>query len=366
MLNAPGVLIIGGGPAGAAAAWRLARAGHDVLLCERRPQPCPQVCGEFLSASACAELADLGVSPQELGAASISHLRLVHGSRQVRAPLPLPACGLSREVLDQQLLRRARDRGARVRRGLAVRRLERTRQGWRAVLGDGAALEAPIILLATGKHDLRSHRRPRLAGADVVAFKMHWRLADAQAAELAGHVELVSLEGGYAGLAPIENDFANLCLVLSARAFARLGRSWERVLERLQHTAPHLGKRLAGARAAWPRPATIAGVPYGYLHQGGAADGPWRLGDQLGVIPSFAGEGIALALRTARLAALAGAAGEPAAAYHHAAVRDVRRPVRAACRLAYLTRRRVARRLVVELGRVPGVLPTLARAVRPD
>jgi len=365
MPNAPDVLIIGGGPAGAAAACRLAGAGHDVLLCERQPKPCPQVCGEFLSAGAGAELGDLGVSPMELGAAPISHVRLIHGRRQVRAPLPFVACGLSREVLDEQLLQCAGERGAHVRRGVAVRRLERTRYGWRAVLGDGAALEAPMVLLATGKHDLRAHRRPRPAGAGVVGFKMHWRLADAQAARLAGHVELVWVDGGYAGLAPIENGLANLCLVLSAGAFARFGSSWERLLGHLEYTAPHLGARLDGAQAVWPRPATIAGVPYGHLHQGGAADGPWRVGDQLAVIPSFTGEGIALALRTARLAALAVRAGEPAAVYYRAAGRDVRRPLRAACHLACLTRPRVARRLVVELGRLPGVLPALARAVRP-
>ena len=364
--NAPGVLIIGGGPAGAAAACRLSSAGHHVLLCERQPQPRPQVCGEFLSANACAELAELDVSPRKLGAAPISHVRLIHGRRQVRAPLPLPARGLSREVLDERLLQRASERGARVRRGVAVRWLERMRHGWRAVLGDGAALEAPTVLLAAGKHDLRSHRRPRPAGADVVGFKMHWQLADAQAAALAGHVELVWLDGGYAGLAPIENGLANLCLMLSAQAFARLGRSWERLLEQLEDMSPHLAARLDGARAAWPRPATIAGVPYGHLHQGGGAGGPWRLGDQLAVIPSFAGEGIGLALRTARLAARSVGAGEAAAAYHQAAVRDVRRAVRAACRLEYLTRPRAARRLVLELGRVPGLLPTLARAVRPD
>ena len=366
MPNAPDVLIVGGGPAGAAAACRLAGAGHDVLLCERQPQPRPQVCGEFLSARAGAELADLGVSPKALGAAPITHVRLIHGARQVRAPLPSAACGLSREALDERLRQRAGERGARVGRGLAVRRLERSRDGWRITLGDGAAIEAPTVLLATGKHDLRAHRRPRPAGAGVVGFKMHWQLADAQAAGLAGHVELAWLDGGYAGLAPIENGLANLCLVLSAEAFARLGRSWERLLGHLEQAAPRLGARLDGARALWPGPATIAGVPYGHLHQGGAADRLYRVGDQLAVIPSFAGEGIALALRTARIAALAVGAGETAAGYHRAAVRDVRRPLRAACQLGYLTRTRVARRLVVELGRLPGVLPALARAVRPD
>lgn len=364
MPGARAILIVGGGPAGAAAACRLARAGHPVELCERQPQPRPQVCGEFLSGAARAELAALGISPRELDAAPISHVRLIDGARQVRARLPFAAYGLSREALDGHLLRCAADHGARIRRGVAVRRLERRGRGWCAVLGDGATAEAPIVLLAAGKHDLRTHRRPRPA-AEVVAFKMHWRLAAPQAAALAGHVELVWLDGGYAGLAPIENGLANLCLVLSARAFARLGRSWEHLLESFADAAPHLAVRLDGARPAWPRPATIAGVPYGHLHRDGAADGPWRLGDQLAVIPSFAGEGIGLALRTARLAASAIDAGGTAAAYHAAAARDLRPSLDTACRLAHLARSPLARRLVLELGRVPGVLPLLARAVRP-
>jgi flavin-dependent dehydrogenase len=365
MVSAPDVLIVGGGPAGAAAACHLATAGCDVLLCERERQPRPKVCGEFLSASACAELAALDVPPDALGAAPSSHVRLVHGTRQARAALPGAACGLSRERLDEQLLVRAGECGARIRRGLSVRRLGYTGDRWRAALADRGAIEAPVVLLATGKHDLRSHRRPRPAGADVIGFKMRWRLADAQAAELAGHVELVWFDGGYAGLQPIEHGLANLCLVIAAAAFARLGRSWPRLLEHLASTAPHFGARLRGARPAWPRPATIAGVPYGHVHRDKArGDGLYRAGDQFAVIPSFTGEGVALALRTARLAALRILAGEPAAAYHRAAGREIRRPMRAARTLARLTRSPLGRHCGLGLARVPGALPELAQAVR--
>ena len=364
MLSAPDVLIVGGGPAGAAAACRLASAGRDVLLCERERQARPKVCGEFLSAGTGAELADLHLSPDALGAAPISHVRLVHGAKQARAALPFAACGLSRERLDERLLARAEACGAHVRRGVSVRRLERTGQAWRATLADGAAIAAPVVLLATGKHDLRSHRRPRGAGPDVIGFKMRWRLTDAQAAELAGHVELAWFDGGYAGLQPIEHGLANLCLVITAAEFARLGRSWPRLLDHLGETAPHLGARLRGARPAWPRPATIAGVPYGHVHrEHGGSDGLYRAGDQFAVIPSFTGEGVALALRTAHLAALRILAGAPAAAYHHAAGRDVRRAMRTAGVLARLTRPRLGQRLAVQLSGLPGALPTLARAV---
>jgi flavin-dependent dehydrogenase len=105
-------------------------------------------------------------------------------------------------------------------------------------------------------------------------------------------------------------------------------------------------------------------VPYGHVHREHAgSDGLYRAGDQFAVIPSFTGEGVALALRTARLAALRILAGAPAAAYHHAAGRDVRRAMRTAGVLARLTRPRLGQRLAVQLSGLPGALPTLARAV---
>jgi flavin-dependent dehydrogenase len=364
MSSAPDVLIVGGGPAGAAAACRLARAGCSVLLCERERHPRPKVCGEFLSATACAELGALEVAPGALDAAPIGHVRLVHGARQARAALPSAAFGLSRERLDQRLLAGAADCGAVVRRGASVRRVERAGRGWRATLADGDAIEAPLVLLATGKHDLRSHRRPRGAGADVIGFKMRWRLTDAQAADLAGHVELLWFDGGYAGLQPIEGAHANLCLVITAAGFARLGRSWPQLLDHLARTAPHFGARLRGAAPAWSRPVTIAGIPYGYVHRDCApSDGLFRAGDQFAVIPSFTGEGVALALRTARLAAHRILAGEPAAAYHHAARRDIRRSMHAARVLSRLTRSPLGRRCAVGLAHLPGALPALAQAV---
>ena len=64
-------------------------------------------------------------------------------------------------------------------------------------------------------------------------------------------------------------------------------------------------------RLLWPRPASIARVPYGYFcADHAAADGLYRVGDQAAVIPSFTGEGVAIALRSARLAAAAVLAGD--------------------------------------------------------
>ena len=303
--------------------------------------------------------------PRDLGAAEIHHVRLVHGRKETRATLPFTAWGLSREVLDEHLLARAAEAGALIRRGVAVRRLQGRAGAWRAALADGTARETPAVLLATGKHDLRGHQRAPTTGGDGIGFKMHWRLTGAQAAALAGHIELVWFEGGYAGLQPVEHGHANLCLVLRSAAYGRLGKSWCRLLAALTKAAPHLGSRLDGAQPLWLRPVTIAGMPYGHVHSDTDGDPHlYRLGDQFAVIPSFTGEGMALALRTARLAAAAIRAREPAAAYHRAARREVIGTMRRARSIERIAGHRLGRRLLVPVGQLPGVVPVLARATR--
>ena len=358
------VLVIGGGPAGAAAAARLAAAGREVVLCERHARPHAQVCGEFISASAADELAALGVHPAGSGAAPIRRLRLVWKATELCAPLPFLGYGLSRERLDEALLARAAQCGAQVRL-VGVRNLERARSGWRAALGDGSAIESPVVLLATGKHELRGHRRPTARRERLIGFKMPWRLCARQQAALTERVELFWLDGGYAGLQRVEQDRANLCLVVRVETWRRAGESWPGLLAHLGALAPALDARLSGACPLRPRPTTIAGLPYGYMCPAKAqSENLYRLGDQFAVIPSFTGEGIAIALRTARLAASAVLAGEPPEGFARAARSDLRRPLRNACRIGSVAAHPAAFRLAMRLGGLPGVLPALARSTR--
>ena len=61
------VLVIGAGPAGAAAARALARAGAAVMLVERGTVGRPRLCGEFVSPEATVDLAALGLALQDAG-----------------------------------------------------------------------------------------------------------------------------------------------------------------------------------------------------------------------------------------------------------------------------------------------------------
>jgi flavin-dependent dehydrogenase len=140
---------------------------------------------------------------------------------------------------------------------------------------------------------------------------MYYRLSDAQTADLANASELTLYAGGYGGIQPVEDGITNFCCVVQRRYFARAGLRWEGLLTKMQQDCPHLAMRLAGAEPLLDKPITITHIPYGYICRA-TEDGLYCIGDQAAVIPSFTGDGISIALHTARRAAAAYLAAEPA------------------------------------------------------
>src|ERR1700724_915012 len=102
-------VIVGGGPAGSAAAFGLAALGRDVMLIERTAKPHNKVCGEFLSVETQTQLQRLGVDPSSLGAVPVEQVAVHSSSRTVTSALPFRALSLSRYRFDDALLRRAED-----------------------------------------------------------------------------------------------------------------------------------------------------------------------------------------------------------------------------------------------------------------
>lgn len=307
------VVVIGGGPAGAAAAADLAGAGRRVIVIERSREPQQSVCGEFLSGPTIQLMARLGLGADRLGALAIERMRLVHGDRVAEAALPFLGGSLPRDRLDRELLDVARQRGALVLRGRPATRLEQLPGGVRAQCG-GQSITASAAVLATGKHELRGRAR---ISADkkrqMLGFKQYWRLAAAQDRRIQGHVEVHLVPGGYAGLQPSPGGRANLCVAVSPWLYDAAGRSWPALLARLCDASPLLAERLTGASPDWPRPLAVAALPYGFVVRGAGHGSIHPVGDQLAVIHSFCGEGIAIALDSGRTAAQRILAGQPSA-----------------------------------------------------
>ncbi len=369
-----GTLVIGGGLAGAAAATWLARAGRPVRLWERERMPMHKICGEFLSWEAQHWLADLGVDLDALGAVAISRVRLVTQGRVVEAPLGFVAKSLTRHRLDAALLAVAETAGAEVQRGVAARGL--AADG--TASGSHGNLAAASVFLATGKHNLRGVVRDGAGTLNhLLGFKAYFRLAPAQRAALSGHIELILLQGGYAGLQMVERDAANLCFLVPAARYQAAGGDFATLLQSLGSEIPHLGERLAVAVPLLSKPLAISGVPYGFLHKPGSGDPArlWRLGDQAAVIPSFTGDGMSLALHSARLATRSFLMGQAPADYYRTLGRDVGGPVRRATwlqRLAEGSSSKLAgqdhpnssARIASVAALFPAILPLAARLTR--
>ncbi len=342
-------------------AIRLAAAGRNVTLIEREPVAHDKVCGEFLSREAVHYLHLAGIDPGTLGAQLIQRVRLSSGNTVVSAPLPFQALSLSRRTLDEALLVRAAE-SCNVLRGSAVHTLDIDGDSWRARLSKGEFLRASAVFLATGKHDLHGFARPPGRQNDLIGFKMHWRIAPHQTEELRNYMDLYLFPGGYGGLSLIEKDVATLCFVVR-RSVLRAHGTWYPLLSSILDGNRHLRRLLKDAQALWTRPLAISPIPYGFL--AASSRGPWCIGDQAAVIPSFTGDGISIALHSGALAAEVFLAGLNASAFHRRLYGQLRRSMTLATALsrgAVTTPGRAAALLAVSV--FPRAIHSIARATR--
>lgn len=307
-----GPLVVGGGLAGAAVATLLARGGARVTLVEQYPEPRHKMCGEFLSAEACESLLGLGLDVRALGALPVRRLRLAGGGACVEEALPFEAWSLTRRVLDEAMLEMAAASGVAVRRGERVEALTADAGVWRVRMSRGEEMCARDVFVASGKHDVRGHARPEGPQGSLIAFKQYFRLTKEQCAELWGGIELMLFRGGYAGMQMVEGGCANMSLLVEARRYKELGGGWSSLLRAMQGESTQMRRRLGGAEAVLERPLSLSRIPYGFLRRATSERGLWFLGDQAAVIPSFSGDGMSIALHTARVAAEVYLGGLPA------------------------------------------------------
>jgi menaquinone-9 beta-reductase len=82
------VLVIGGGPAGASAAYWLARHGHDVAVVERKTFPREKTCGDGLTPRAVKQLQDMGLGEELTKYHRFDGLRCTAQGRTLELPWP--------------------------------------------------------------------------------------------------------------------------------------------------------------------------------------------------------------------------------------------------------------------------------------
>lgn len=352
-------LIIGAGPAGAAAAIHLARLGTPPLVLERTLEDTDPLCGGFLSWRTLDRLAALDLDTGTLGGTPIDHVAIFAGDRRTRTALPGAGMGVSRRRLDALLRARADAAGATIQRGEAVRAVE---QGT-VQLADGETIRPGAIFLATGKRDLRGLARDARTLADPeIGLRLRLPPDAARERAIGGAIELHLFPGGYLGLLVQEDGSANACMAVRKSLLMRADGSVHRLLGVLAGRNDALAERLAGCETL---PSDAVGpVPYGWIART-TPPGLFRIGDQAACIPSLAGEGIGIALASAERAASAWAEHGDARAYQRSMAATVELPVRmAALARTLATASPALSAMMPYVMRTPGLTALLARLTR--
>jgi len=116
------VVVVGGGPAGPAAAIAARLQGLRVVVLEAAHPPIDKVCGEGVMPEALAALRRLGVHLTPEHGTPLVGLRFVDGARRVDAPFPADrGMGIRRPLLHQALVERAHEIGVSIHWATPVR-----------------------------------------------------------------------------------------------------------------------------------------------------------------------------------------------------------------------------------------------------
>jgi flavin-dependent dehydrogenase len=174
------VCIVGGGPAGAALAIRLAQLGYRVVLVERSRSPRRRL-GESLSPGIWAHLDMLGARPaiERTGFPEFQRTLMdwESGAAVTREFIGRPGLLVDRRRFDGVMLDVARRHGVHVLHPAAIRERRFDGDGWRLLLDAGGRsirVDAGFLALAGGRSASPSRTR-RVTGPRTLALHACWR-----------------------------------------------------------------------------------------------------------------------------------------------------------------------------------------------
>lgn len=290
-------VVVGGSLAGAATAIHLAEAGRRVVLLEHSHVYKRKACGEGLFPQGVRELGRLGLLPAVLEQpVRLAGVRFHAGDAVAAATMEGGGgLGVRREWLDPLLLGRAESAGVEVRRGVTARALLRDGPRLRGVATDAGDVLARVVVGADG---LNSRIR-RLAALDGKRRGTRYGIS--------AHVRLnrplepfvdVHFEPGYElYITPVGESDANVALLVRKPAMHQFAGRLQTHYGMILRAHPALGdafELLDEPLAAGPFVASCTR--------------PWRanlvlVGDAAGFFDGITGEGMSVALVSARLCA---------------------------------------------------------------
>lgn len=297
MVKEHDILIIGGGLAGLTSAIHLALEGKHVGVFEMNTYPHHKVCGEYVSKEILPYFNRLGLFPSSVGAVDITQFQIsTHKGFLVETELPLGGFGISRYALDNLLYNRAKELGV-------IFYFEKV---IKTVFKDDTftittainTYTSKIVLGAYGKRSILDKNMDRefsLKKNSWLAVKAHYQMPDFPN-ELVG---LHNFNGGYGGLSTTESGAVNFCYLAHYKTFKKY-KDITAFNNEVVAKNPFLNSFLSNAKPLFKQPMTIAQISFDKKDT--VVDHMLMCGDTAGLIHPLCGNGMAMAIHSAKIA----------------------------------------------------------------
>jgi menaquinone-9 beta-reductase len=292
------IIIAGGGLAGLTCALHLLKKGVKVTLIEKNTYPHHKVCGEYVSNEVLPYLQWLDADPVLLKPSSIKKLSVSSNTgKTTGCNLPLGGFGLSRFEFDHFLYQKALQRGCNIiadRVNNIIFRNNRFEVG----TDQHGILESPILVGAYGKRSAIDQKLSR----SFISKKSPWL---AVKAHYTGDfpddlVALHNFKGGYCGVSKVENNRVNICYLADYKSF----KAHKNILDFQQNVLyknPHLQRIFKNSTMLFEQPLTISQVSF--ARKQAVNDHVLMIGDTAGLIHPLCGNGMAMAIHSAKICA---------------------------------------------------------------
>lgn len=291
------VLIIGGGLSGLTAATNLARNGIECLVVERNEYPFHRVCGEYVSNEALPFLKSANLIPGQID--RFPHIRKLCISAcngmSATMPLDLGGIGISRYTLDHHFYNVAAAHGAMFMLNTTAENIRFGNDRF-TVTCNGSDIEADVVVGAYGKRsrlDKQMHRRHPLQTSPYLAVKYHARTSFP-----ADLIALHNFEGGYCGVACIEEGLTNICYLVR-RERLKIAGSIPALEDEISRENRLIRQIFFDSERVWERPLVINEISF---QTKTAVEGHVLMcGDAAGMIVPACGNGMAMAIHAGKL-----------------------------------------------------------------